>query len=138
MEGILGLLVFVGFIVIIVYCVKKTKEKQKIKQEEIAKRENDERIDREKEITLLKEKWDRKIEEFNLYGLPILNIATLQLTKNEVCHFSGTAFFCKQKQETVGYEGGNRGVSFRVMKGVSFRVGNYQGHYVKREVIELL
>ncbi len=129
MEGLLGLLMLGGIIAIIVYYTNKRKEE---KQNEQVRREETRRI----EEAELKEKWDRKTKEFLENGLPIINCSNLQLTQNELCHFMGNACFCRVKQQTVGYEGGSRGVSLRVAKGVSFRVGNYRGHYVKQDITE--
>ena len=133
MEGFASVLV-IGFIIgIIIYFTKK-KKKEKEEQEE------NERIIaeeiRKKEEVRKKEMWEKKKREFSSTGLPIIKVETLRLTKNEVCHFAGEACFCKIKTQTTGYEGGSRGVSLRVMKGVSFRVGNYKGHYIKEDITE--
>ena len=133
MEGFLGLLVFGSAVGIIIYYVNK-KRQEKAQQKENEKRALEEA--KRKELEFLKEKWEQKKKEFLNNGLPILNTETLQLEKNEFCHFLGDAFFCKIKQQTVGYEGGSRGVSFRVMKGISFRVGNHRGHYIREEVTD--
>ena len=136
MEGFLGLLFLGAIIGIICYSINKNKE-EKAKQEQ---QEEQEKLkieeERNQEQQLLKEKWEEKKNEFLINGLPVITIDTMSLTKNEVCHFMGEACFCKIKQQTVGYEGGSRGVSLRVMKGVSFRVGNYKGHQIKEDVIE--
>ena len=129
MEGFLTLCLIVG---IVVFCVKKSKQK-KLKEEE-NKRQLEE--DKERQIAELNKKWEDKKREFAINGLPILEIETLNLSKGEVCHFMGDGYFCKLKQQVVGYEGGSRGVSIRVMKGMSFRVGNHRGHYVKEDVTE--
>ena len=133
MEGFFGLLVLGGIILLIVNSTNKKKEEKKQKEENENKAIEEARI---KEEQLLKEKWEEKQKELETNGLPTLTCVTLNLSKNEICHFAGDACFCKIKNQTVGYEGGSRGVSFRVMKGVSFRVGNYRGHYVKQEIIE--
>lgn len=121
-----GFLVFCGIIGAIIYFVKKAKREKE--QEEIENQKNKQNA--------FKEKWERKVEEISINGLPILESGTLQLTANEVCHFEGEAFFGKLKQQVVGYEGGSRGVSIRVMKGLSFRVGNHRGELVKKDVLE--
>ena len=133
MSGFFGLLVLGGIIGLIVYYVNKNKQ-EKEKEAEIKRKLEKEK--KEKELKEFEEKWERKKIEILSQGLPIVDSTTLNLTKNEICHFQGEACFCKIKNQTVGYEGGSRGVSFRVMKGVSFRVGNYQGHYVKEEITE--
>ena len=133
MESFLGFLVFATIIGIIIYSANKKKQ-ENIEEEKVRKEELEQK--KQKELESLKEKWENKKKDFEIKGLPIINIETLNLTKGEVCHFAGDGCFCKQKQQTVGYQGGSRGVSIRVMKGVSFRVGNYQGHYVKQDIIE--
>ncbi len=115
--------------VIIICCVKKKKER-----EEIEKKLAEDRLKQQQE--LLRQKWEDKKNEIATNGLPVVNSETLKLTKSETCHFMGDAYYCKIRQGTVGYEGGNNGVSLKVMKGVSFRVGNYKGHYIKDEIIE--
>ena len=133
MEGLFGLL-FIGAIIGVVYYYKKKGDEEKAKQKEQEKLKIEEEKNKEQE--LLKEKWEEQKKEFLTNGLPILVVDTLLLAKNEVCHFMGDACFCKIKQQTVGYENGSRGVSFRVMKGISFRVGNYRGHYINEEITE--
>lgn len=133
MEGFLSLL-FIGAIIGIICYFKKKGRDEKAKQEEQERLNSEER--RMKEEKLLKEKWEEKKKEFLTNGLPILNIDTLLLAKNEVCHFFSDACFCKTKQQTVGYEAGSRGVSFRIMKGMSFRVGNFRGHNIKADITE--
>ena len=137
MENFLIALCMAGIVAVIVYFVKKNKEeKVKTQEKETAEKALAEKIEREKEEDALKAKWEEKKQEFEQRGLPELNIETLKLGQNEVCHFFGEAKFCKLKQQTTGYEGGSRGTSFRVMKGVSFRVGNYKGHYIREQITE--
>ena len=58
-------------------------------------------------------------------NLPILQ-TNLLLKKNEVCHYQGYFDLMEQKSKT-SYVGGSRGVSFRIAKGVSYRVGAFKG-----------
>lgn len=133
MEGFLSLLFLGTVICIIIFCVKskKTKKAQQQENESKSAEENE-----KKEQEELKVKWEKIKNEISTNGLPILTVETLHLTKNEICHFVGDASFCKIKRETVGYEGGSRGVSFRLAKGINFRIGNYQGHYIKSDYAE--
>ncbi len=55
------------------------------------------------------------------------------LKKDEVIHFSNPAILCEKKIVRVGYSGGSRGVSIRIMKGVSYRVGAHRGQVIKEE-----
>lgn len=138
MGSFFGLL-FIGIVVVIIIYASKESSQQKEEKEE---KERLEKIkaeeEKKKEEELLKEMWEEKKNEISNNGLPTVSPDTLHLTKNEICHFIGDASFCKIKKQVVGYEGGSRGVSFRLMKGVSFRVGNHRGHYVKEEVTEKL
>ncbi len=134
MEAFSGLLVLGIIIGVIVYYVKKNNENKTTTsqiQTQTKQKENE-----KSEEELLKEKWDKKKKEFLEQGLPTINSGTLCLTKNEICHFESSASFCKLKQQVVGYQGGSRGFSVRVIKGLSFRVGNHRGHYIKEEIKE--
>lgn len=122
-------LFFCGIIAVIVFLVRRKKKKKQQRAIEFAK-------ERERQEAYKGKMIIKKREEFSTNGLPILTADTLQLTKNEVCHFIGDAYFCKLKQQTIGYEGGSRGYSIRIMKGVSYRIGNHKGHYVRQETIE--
>ncbi len=124
------LLIVIGIVLIVFF---SNRRKQKREAEEANKRLEEEK--RKKEIEKRKKEIEEREKEILTNGLPVVN-TQLRLSKGEICHFGGPAAFCKFKQQTVGYEGGNRGVSLRITKGVSYRVGNYQGHYVKDEVIE--
>ena len=57
----------------------------------------------------------------------------LVLKKNENIHYLHAVILKELKTVTVGYKSGSRGVSIRVAKGVSFRVGASRGHLVKEE-----
>jgi hypothetical protein len=56
------------------------------------------------------------------------------LQKNEVCHIAIDATRLETKVVTTGYTGGSRGVSIRIAKGVSYRVGGYRSRPIKEEV----
>jgi len=56
------------------------------------------------------------------------------LKKGEKIHFAGSATLKELKTVSLGYSGGSRGVSIRIMKGVSYRVGGHRGHMVKEDV----
>ena len=51
------------------------------------------------------------------------------LKKGEVAHFSYFADLIEERAVRGRYQGGSAGVSFRVAKGVSFRVGQSRGTY---------
>ena len=133
LGGLVGVAVVIG---LIIYFVNKKKQ-EKAEAEENARRQKKREEERKQkwQEELMKE-LNKKKNEFETNGLPIIENETIKLTKNELCHFAGDAYICKLKKETVGYQGGSRGVSLRVMKGLSFRVGNYQGHAIKEDIIE--
>lgn len=139
MEALSSLLFIFAIVGVVIYFVNKSNKEKELEAQRIA--ENNARLaeeekQKEKELEQLQLKWEEIKNDYKINGLPVIVPATLKLTKNEVCYFEGNASFCKNKTQTVGYEGGSRGVSFRVMKGISFRVGNYQGHYVKEQITE--
>ena len=136
MEGFVSFVVIGVFIALIVYFVSKGKKEEAINKEISLNEKNIEEERKRAELEEQRAKWEARKSEYEKNGLPVVEIGTLKLTKNEVCHFVGSAKFCKIKQQTVGYEGGSRGVSLRVMKGISFRVGNHQGHYIKEKITE--
>ncbi len=55
------------------------------------------------------------------------------LKKGEEAHFATPSVLKELKTINLGYQGGSRGVSIRVMKGVSYRVGSHSGHVKKEE-----
>ena len=56
------------------------------------------------------------------------------LKKGEKIHHADNAVLKELKTVSLGYSGGSRGVSFRIMKGVSYRVGGHRGHVIKEDV----
>ncbi|WP_128694202.1 hypothetical protein [Methanoculleus taiwanensis] len=65
--------------------------------------------------------------------LPPINGSNIVLKKGETVHFATSAILKEMKTVSLGYRGGSQGVSFRVMKGVSYRVGSHRGHIVKED-----
>lgn len=55
------------------------------------------------------------------------------LKKGEVGHYAAAALLKEMRVVNLGYEGGSRGVSIRIMKGVSYRVGSHRGHVIKED-----
>ena len=65
--------------------------------------------------------------------LPTLNVNTLILTSGEVCHFVDKS--CLVTQKIVRhYQRRNNGMSFRVMKGVTYHTGGGESHPIERQV----
>ncbi len=53
--------------------------------------------------------------------------------KGEVVHFADSCILKELKSVSLGYSGGSHGVSFRIAKGISYRVGAHRGHIVKED-----
>lgn len=58
-------------------------------------------------------------------ALPILQ-ADILLKQGEMCHFATSAQLLEESTKTR-YVGGSSGVSFRIVKGVTFRTGSFKG-----------
>jgi hypothetical protein len=67
--------------------------------------------------------------------LPQLNVDTIILSQGEYCHFVDKASLTIEKNVTTHYEGRSSGWSFRVMKGLSYRIGGFRGVPV-REIVQ--
>ncbi len=132
MNVVLGLFAWAAIIGGIVFFVKRKKAKRKAEEE----RKELEEMRQQEENERLEKEWAKKKKEYSTRGLPVVVDENLNLSKDEICHYVGSASFCKIKKETTGYSGGSRGVSVRVAKGVSFRVGNYKGHPIREDVVE--
>lgn len=68
--------------------------------------------------------------------LPIVESCNVLLTTEETCHYYAQATHVKTKNVIVGYTGGSRGVSIRVMKGMSYRMGGSKSQPIRDNVQE--
>lgn len=68
--------------------------------------------------------------------LPVVTSSNVLMTAGEVCHYYAPATFVKTKNVVVGYSGGSSGVSIRVMKGMSYRVGASKATPIRGNVQE--
>ncbi len=71
-------------------------------------------------------------------NLPTVNLqieggSPVVLKKGEIVHFADKATLKELKTVSLGYEGGSHGVSFRIAKGISYRVGAHRGHVVRED-----
>jgi hypothetical protein len=57
----------------------------------------------------------------------------LLLKKGEFAHYAAATLLKEPRIMNLGYRGGSHGVSFRVMKGVYYRVGAHRGRMIKEE-----
>ena len=71
----------------------------------------------------------RKLQEFKVTNPP------LPLVTEESCYYVGNAQGGKVTNKVVGYTGGSKGVSVRVMKGLSYRVGASSAQPVRQDVL---
>lgn len=79
---------------------------------------------------------NRPLQLSNNDELPIITSSNLLLSNGETCHYSGSATFIKSKNVVVGYSSGHSGVSIRVAKGMSYRVGASKASPIRGDVQE--
>jgi hypothetical protein len=77
---------------------------------------------------------ERQVQYYSLFAkiesgapLPIGQPSGVILKKGELCHVSMPASLLEERVVSRNYAGGSRGVSVRIMKGVSYRVGQQKG-----------
>lgn len=68
--------------------------------------------------------------------LPVVQSSNVLMHKDEICHYTSSATYVKTKNVVVGYTGGSRGVSIRIMKGMSYRVGASKSQPIRGDVQE--
>ena len=68
-----------------------------------------------------------EIQEGNLPTTTVVNLVTL---RDELVYWTEPAILAEEKVINRRYEGGSSGVSFRIAKGVSYRVGGHRGHFI--------
>lgn len=76
------------------------------------------------------------IADGNIDMLPTVEDVPLVLRKNDRCIIALPNVQLCEERMVREYVGGSRGVSIRVMKGVSYRVGNFAGQSVSRPEIK--
>ena len=62
--------------------------------------------------------------------LPRKEVSGLALQKSEIAHWEEPARLLEEKVTGKHYEGGSQGMSFRIAKGVSYRVGSSKGRLI--------
>lgn len=67
--------------------------------------------------------------------LPVVS-SNVMLSGGEVCHYCGPATFVKTKNVVVGYSGGSRGTSVRIVKGMSVHLGSRKAAPIRGDVQE--
>lgn len=66
--------------------------------------------------------------------LPVIHSSAIVAQKDEIVHWQTNATLLTPKTVTTGYVGGSRGVSIRVMKGVSYRVGSSRSTPIRETI----
>ncbi|MEJ7848874.1 MAG: hypothetical protein WKF92_12380 [Pyrinomonadaceae bacterium] len=81
----------------------------------------------------------RQIQYYSLYAqiesgapLPVGSPTGLILQKNELCHASLAAQLIEERVVSRNYAGGSHGVNLRIVKGVSYRIGQQKGKMVSQ------
>lgn len=75
----------------------------------------------------------RVLDEIQKGNVPQIAIQNVIMQKTEKAYWSEPASLVEEKVISSHYEGGSQGMSFRIMKGVSYRVGGYRGHMVSQK-----
>lgn len=72
----------------------------------------------------------RLLTEIQNGNPPTIALSNVILQKAEVAYWSEPASILEERVVKRRYEGGSQGFSFRIAKGVSYRVGGHRGHIV--------
>lgn len=72
----------------------------------------------------------RLLNEIQKGNLPTVPVTDLVMQKDEKAYWAEPSILVEEKVISHRYEGGSHGVSLRIMKGVSYRVGGCHGHIV--------
>lgn len=75
------------------------------------------------------------LREIQLGKLPQTPTSTIVLKKNEIAHFVVGANLLEERVVSRSYKGGSHGVSFRIAKGLTYRVGQSRGKLVSEKGI---
>lgn len=74
------------------------------------------------------------INALNNGYLPAKPTSAIVLQKNEIAHWEAPASLLVSKTITTGYSSASRGISIRVMKGVSYRVGASKSTPIREQI----
>lgn len=77
----------------------------------------------------------RLLTEIHDGNLPTASVPNVVLQKKEVPYWSEPGDLLEERVVGRRYEGGSRGVSLRIMKGVSYRIGGSRGHIVTDKAV---
>lgn len=76
-----------------------------------------------------------QLREIQKGNLPIIDYMGIILQNNELIHFLIPAQILEERVVSKEYQGGSSGVSIRIAKGVSFRLGQHKGKMVSKSAI---
>jgi len=63
--------------------------------------------------------------------LPSISVPNLNMSENEICHFADIGYTFKDKIVTTGYTGKSKGVSIKIMDGLTYRTGGSGGKAIR-------
>lgn len=92
---------------------------------------------RQKEIPIPSIMPPAAIKCINKGQLPRINTETVFLSPGEHVHFVERSILIMEKNVTTGYAGGSHGFSFRIYKGLRYRIGGYRGTPIKENIRDL-
>jgi hypothetical protein len=72
----------------------------------------------------------RLLTEIQQGNPPALSVPNFILQKTEVAYWAEPGSILEERVARRRYEGGSQGVSFRIAKGVSYRIGAHRGHLI--------
>lgn len=72
----------------------------------------------------------RILTEIEQGNLPTIELNDIAKKKGEIVHWLEIGSLIEERVVSRRYEGGSHGVSFRIAKGVSYRVGAHRGHLI--------
>lgn len=104
--------------------ITKTEEEELEKIQKYLGLDNREISKQKKELTRL-----RLLTEIQDGNIPTLTTSNIVTQKDERIYWIEPSSLLEEKVINRRYVGGSQGVSFRIMKGVSYRVGGHKGHY---------
>jgi len=77
----------------------------------------------------------RLLTEIQNGNMPTVSVQNVILQKSETAHWAEPGNILEERVVSRRYEGGSQGLSFRIAKGVSYRVGGHRGHLVTDKAV---
>jgi len=105
--------------------ITKSEEEELEKIQKYLNLEDGEISKRKEELTRL-----RLLTEIHEGNIPTLTLSNVITQKDEMVYWAEPSSLLEERVVNRRYEGGSKGVSFRIMKGVNYKIGGHKGHYV--------